>query len=436
MNYSLKATLFLVFAAVSIVLIEREDQRKTFDPYNRSFLDWLVGNAWTRIAPSQVTLLRVNPKELEQDNLDPRLDWAIILRSLETFDPKSVAIVPSLNWDKPDQLAEGALNKRVISMPPLTLGATFGAPGQGAPNLDVSKMTALTDLTGDLSQLPVVRNIVAMPDPELLANGKAAFTQIELNEETASGPNGIRFPLLAKVGDKVVPSFVLQVIMHQEDIPADQVKVILEGPRPIIRLGKHTVPVDRDGCFTVYHGMKGSFPSLEFSSLALAASPFEEVAEKLRKASKESIESLRTNAVIIGYDQEEMKEFALPTGERISRAELIAMAVATIQTGRHITYWPDLFRYASWALLAVLGLALFRARRFRVFSGALAILLLYGGVSIAIFQTSLSWTPPWSALGICAVLLVLGILLPSPKRKLSPIKPDPQEPPSEEASGS
>ena len=69
MNYSLKATLFLVFAAVSIVLIEREDQRKTFDPYNRSFLDWLVGNAWTRIAPSQVTLLRVNPKELEQDNL-------------------------------------------------------------------------------------------------------------------------------------------------------------------------------------------------------------------------------------------------------------------------------------------------------------------------------------------------------------------------------
>jgi CHASE2 domain-containing sensor protein len=131
-----------------------------------------------------------------------------------------------------------------------------------------------------------------------------------------------------------------------------------------------------------------------------------------------------------------MREFALPTGERISRAELIAMAVATIQTGRHITYWPDLFRYASWALLAVLGLALFRARRFRVFSGALAILLLYGGVSIAIFQTSLSWTPPWSALGICAVLLVLGILLPSPKRKLSPIKPDPQEPPSAEASGS
>jgi hypothetical protein len=422
MNYPLKATLFLAFAAAAVVFTEREDRRKTFDVYNREFVDWLVGNAWTRIAPSQVTLLRVNPKELEQDNLDPRLDWAIILRSLEAFDPKAVAIVPALNWDKPDQLAEGALNKRVISMPPLTLGATFGAPGEGKPNLDVSKMTVLTDLTGDPSKLPVVRHIVALPDPELLANGKAAFTQIELSEETAAGPNGLRFPLLAKVGDKVVPSFVLQVIMQQEDIPAEQVRVILEGARPVIRLGKHTIPVEPDGSFTVYPDIKGSFPALDFSSLALAASPFEEVAEKLRKASKESLESLKTNAVVIGYDQEDLREFALPGGERISRAELIAMAVATIQTGRHITFWPDLFRYASWAVLALLGLALFRGRRSRVFSGALAILLLYAGISIAIFQTSLSWTPPWPALAICAVLLVLGLLLPGPKRKLSPVK--------------
>jgi len=436
MNYSIKATLFLVFAAAAVVFIDREDRRNTFEVQNRAFLDWLVGNAWTRIAPNQVTLLRVNPDELEQDNLDPRLDWAIILRSLEAFDPKSVAIVPSLNWDKPDQLAEGALNKRVISMPTLTLGATFGPPGQGAPNLDTTGLTVLTDVTGDLSKLPVVRNIVAMPDPELRANGVAAFTQIELNEETASGPNGIRLPLLAKIGDKVVPSFVIQVIMNQEEIVPDKVKVILEGPRPVIRVGTHTIPVDPDGCFTVYHGMKDSFPSIEFSSLALAASPFEEVAEKLRRASKDSLESLRTNAVIIGYDQEAFREFGLPTGERISRAELIAMAVATIQTGRHITYWPALFRYASWAVLAVLGLGLFRWRRFRVVSGAFAVLLLYGGVSIAVFQTALSWSPPWPALGICAVLLVLGIILPSSRRKLTPISPAEGSAPAAEASGS
>jgi CHASE2 domain-containing sensor protein len=168
--------------------------------------------------------------------------------------------------------------------------------------------------------------------------------------------------------------------------------------------------------------MKGSFPAIEFSSLALAASPFEQVAEKLRQASKDSLESLRSNAVVIGYDQDEVKEFALPTGERISRAELLAMAVATIQTGRHITYWPDPFRYASWGVLAALGLGLFRWRRFRVISGALAVVLLYGGISIGIFQTALSWTPPWPALGICAVMLVLGIVLPSPRRKLAPIE--------------
>jgi len=180
-------------------------------------------------------------------------------------------------------------------------------------------------------------------------------------------------PLLAKLGDKIVPSFVLQVIMNQEEIAPDKIKVILEGPRPVIRLGAHTIPVDRDGCFTVYHGMKGSFPSIEFSSLALAASPSSKKSlGKLRRASKDSLESLRTNAVIIGYDQEALQEFALPTGDKVSRSELIAMAVATIQTGRHITYWPALFRYASWIALAGLGLGLFRWRRFRVVSGAFA----------------------------------------------------------------
>jgi hypothetical protein len=79
---------------------------------------------------------------------------------------------------------------------------------------------------------------------------------------------------------------------------------------------------------------------------------------------------------------------------------------------------------------------LFQWRRFRVVSGAFATLLLYGGVSIGVFQTSLSWTPPWPALGICAVLLVLGILLPSPRRKLAPVSSDSSGTPATEASGS
>ncbi len=421
MKYSLKAILFLAFAAAAVVLVHREERRDTFDTYNRAFLDWLVGNAWSRIDPSQVTLLRVNPAELEDDNLDPRLDWAIILRGLESFDPKSVAIVPALVWDTEDQLAEGALNKRVVLMPRMALGATFGPPGEGTPNLDASAFSVLTDITGDTGKLPVVRHVVALPDPELLVNGVAAFTQIELEEETASGPNGISMPLLAKVGDQVVPSFILQVIMNQEGIAPDNVKVVLEGQRPIIRLGKHTIPVGPDGQFTVYHGMKGRFPSLEFSALALAASPFEAVAEKLRRASQETLDSLRSNAVVIGFDGENLREFTLPTGEAIPRAELLAMGIATIQTGRHITYWPTVFRYASWGLLAALGLFLFRGGRGRVVMGSVAVLLLYAALSMAVFQTSLSWSPPWPALAICAVLLVLGLLLPGPKRKLAPV---------------
>jgi len=423
MNYSLKATLFLLFAGGAVVLIDREERRDSFADLDRAFLDWLVGNAWSRIAPSQITFVKVDPTEMENDQLDPRLDWAIVLRSLEPFDPKSVAIVPALSWEGSDPLAEGALNKRVLLMPKMALGATFGPPpAEGSPNLDASALAAVTDVIGDTSKLPVVRHIVGLPDSELLVNGTAAFTQIELEEDTSGGPNGIRVPLLAKVGDKVVPSLILQVVMHQEGIPPEALKVVLEGQRPIIRVGSHTVPVEMDGSFTVYPGMRGSFPALDFSSLALAASPFEEVAEQLRKASQETLESLRSNAVVIGLDSEELREFSLPSGDKISRAELLAMGVATIQTGRHITFWPAVFRYASWGGLALVGLWLFRGQRSRVILGAMAVLLLYAGLNIAIFQSALTWSPPWPALGICAILLVLGLVLPGTRRKLAPVE--------------
>jgi hypothetical protein len=426
MNYSLKATLFLVFAAGAVFLIDREERRDSFAELDRAFLDWLVGNAWSRIAPSQVTLVKVNPADMENDRLDPRLDWAIILRSLEPFDPKSVAIVPPLNWEGSDALAEGALHKRVLLMPKMALGATFGPPpADGSPNLDGAAFAALTDLTGDTSKIPAVRHIVGLPDSELLVNGTAAFTQIELEEATSGGPNGIRVPLLAKLGDKVVPSLILQAVMNQEGIPPEGVKVVLEGQRPILRVGSHTVPVDLDGSFTVYPGMRGTFPSLDFSSLALAASPFEEVAEKLRRASQETLDSLRANAVVIGLDGEGLREFSLPSGDQISRAELLAMGIATIQTGRHITFWPDLFRYASWGALALVGLWFFRGQRSRVVLGAFAVLLLYAGLSIAVFQTALTWSPPWPALGICAVLLVLGLVLPGSRRKLAAVTEGP-----------
>ncbi len=421
MTYPFRVAIFLALAVTAVILLNREDRRGTFETANRAFRDWLVGNASGQFQTPSVTLIGIDRTQLHEDGLDPRLDWAFVLRSLEDFEPRALGIVPPVRWETADPLTEGALRKRILLMPEIVAGTVFGVPsGEDETSTPPDAFTAIENVSGDPARITQIAGVVAPPDEELLVNGRPAFTHIELQEEQSSGINGIRVPLLARYGDRVVPSFVLQLIMLHDGIPASGVSVSLDGPQPLIRLGDaHVIPIDGTGHFTVYHGIRGRFPSIAFSSLALSFHPSDEIAGKLQEVSQDTLDSLRSNAVIIGYDEDALRLFSLPGGDRITRAELLSMATATIQSGRHIRFWPVLCQILSWAALLALGALILLAPRGWILTGAFVLTLLYAATALLIFQSTLSWATPWIPLAICALLALLGFLSPSRKRPAS-----------------
>lgn len=438
MKYSIKVTVFLLLAGITTFFLQREQTASSaLNSFNQGYLDWLAGNAAGKIEEPAVTFVRVDSDELNKDDMDPRLDWAVILEGLNAYQPKAVGIVPPLQWDTKDSLAEGALRKWVNKMPKMVLGTTFAstAPENLTP-IPVESQPVIANVTGDTSQLPEAKHLVAAPDDELLINGKPAFTQIELAETTESGPNGVPLPMLARVGDKVVASFTLEMILAYEGLDTSAVTVDLDAQR--IQVGeKYIFPIDAQGNLTVYHGMKGAFPEMDIFSLALSLKPFDNVPElqaqvdQFREVDDETLESLKNHAIVVGFDQEALRQFELPTGDKVSRSELLAMAIATIQSGRHIKYWPSWALWASWAGLGVFGLVLLAGGRTRAFLGGFLALMLYAIVSLLSFKTSLAWAPPLPAVGICAVISLAGLLLPASGKKKDKLpeksdKPDTQ----------
>jgi len=432
MKYSIKVTVFLLLAAVTTFFLQREPNGGALASFNQGYLDWLAANAGGKIERPAVTLVQVDSEELEKDDLDPRLDWAVILEGLDAYEPKAVGIVPSLNWETSDFLAEGALKKWIRRMPEMVLGATFStAASDKGKDIDVSKYPLIENITGDTAPIPDAKQLVAGPDDELMINGRPAFTGIELAESTEPGPNGIPIPLLARVGDKVVASFVLQTILSYEELSAADVTVKLAPSGSRLKIGdKHNVPIDSAGNLTVYHGMHGAIPELDIYALALSLKPFETVPElqekvdELQEVTPETIESLKHNAVVVGYDEEALQRFELPTGEKITRTELLAMAVATIQSGRHIVSWPAWVQWVSWAALALLGLFFLSGSRMRGIAGGFLALVAYAIFCIVYFQSTLAWTPPLPAVGICAAITLAGLLLPGSGKKKGQPEPE------------
>ena len=439
MKYPLVAVIFLVTGSASSLLLLQSEESSLFRPWNQAFLDKLVATTAPETAPMKlltrsklvskgathrrneagVTFLRIRPADFEKGKLNPRLDWAILLNSLLKFKPRAAGIVPPLRWDDRDVLTEGALAKQVKQMPPMVLGAILSPsqPGAAQPNLAAS-FSSLDRITGDRSHLLQASQVAAMPDDELLINGKPGFTHIELQKELSGGPNGLRFPLICRLGDRVVPSFPLQLVMSREGLLPDDVQIQLDGPRPQIQIGdKHSIPVDSTGCLAIHPSLTRAFPLIDFASLALAASDFQDVAAQLRDATKDDLDSLGKNTVAIGFDDESLQEFPLPSGEKVSRAHLLSMAVAAIQSGFVVTSWPKGVRLLFLLSLLIIGMLVLTLPRWLSACAGLFAGVAYLGMTWFLFQQSLVWAPPWPALMLCLVMSAVGAALPRKNRK-------------------
>ena len=112
----------------------------------------------------------------------------------------------------------------------------------------------IDSVNGDTTNIPEFTRINSLPNQRFAAMGlPIAFTRIDLADN--NNDEGIyKFPLIARIGDKIVPSFVLKAIMLDFNIKADQV-IINIGDN--IKLGnRKTIPIDNRGHVQIYPALQ------------------------------------------------------------------------------------------------------------------------------------------------------------------------------------
>ena len=436
---------FLVFAAVIIGLGEWDAKNQRFafnEKVNEVWLDFCVGNARDKIKDPAVTFVSIGDDYepvLEGDQLS-RLDYAVLLGNVEHFKPRAVAVAPPISFDEENIINQGALKKQVLKMPRLTLGSIADSGTEPADESEAPDYPVLTEVAGDTSKLPEIKRASIMPDEEPRSNGVATFTEIELLGDTGAADH---LPLIARVGEKVVTSFALQALIADADLTLDDVTVKLspeKGASTITIGDRYVIPVDATGRLASYPNSgvaPPAYPIVDAKHLPLASSDDPEIAAR-RNELGDDFDSLARNLVVIGKSGKDTRKVSLSNGDSYSQHELIARAIAIVQSGRYISKWPDWAKYAGIALIVLLAAMLFRLRRMPLlFWGFVCAFLYVFGVCLGSFKEWLVWTPPFVPLALFGGIIGIGMILPSNAERavgeVENAKPEEKEDSSEDA---
>ena len=160
---------------------------------------------------------------------------------------------------------------------------------------------------------------------------------------------------------------------------------------------------------------KLNFTSLTVEELAYTGGEDDEVAKRILASFQEKFASVSENLVVVGFDRTADRRVGTAQGEALSETLILARAIATIQSGRFIDWWPAPVRWIAILLIAAIAFFLFRLPRGRfVLAWAISSLAFFG-ICVLIFRMSLSWTPPFFAFALFGLMLLIGIFIPGRK---------------------
>lgn len=441
---------FLTFAVLGAVLVgigEWNLRSRKIEPLlalNDLWLDFCVGNAGDSIEQPAVTVVRIDdsyePLTLGEEEAAPdatlsRLDYATILGFVAKLNPKSVAFLPTPQFDESRTLNQTdivPLKDAAMQLPRMQVATIVSDDGEGAKEKTPVDYTAV-NLEGEPESVLTFTRTVQAADSQIAANGDSAFKSIESVRDLVRGDE-IRIPLVARYGEKIVPSIVLAAVADHAGIPLDQVAVDLSKPaKPVIKLGEEkTIPIAADGTMELppHAGLKRNmtylrraedgtastaygFTSLKVEELAYTGNQEDEIASRILADLQGQFDSIAENLVVIGYDRTADRRIRTANDELLSETFALARAMAVIQSGRFIDQWPTWARVLAIIAIAVIALFLFRLSRGKFAVGWLVAGLLYFGVCVLIFRATLEWIPPFVSFALFGLMLLIGLIIPA-----------------------
>ena len=411
MNSRKKTILFIVSCVFSLFLVEREKNEKIVIDFESSYVNWLLDTKKERKEPSSVTLLTLDDSEesVIQDWPPSPLDYAVILNNLKQYDPKLIAIEPSLEFLGQEEGLIETLRTACLAFnqQSLLLSAVCQMDRSIDPTIEKGEnfFDIIDSVNGDTTNIPEFTRINSLPNQRFAAMGlPIAFTRIDLADN--NNDEGIyKFPLIARIGDKIVPSFVLKAIMLDFNIKADQV-IINIGDN--IKLGnRKTIPIDNRGHVQIYPALQ---EDLSIEKINLLTVPPDELDGKYKLL-------LGNRIILIGNNQnsESIKNIPFRNNSRISNAENMALAISTIQSGLFISEVSKNKEILIWSILILIGAMILKSHSLKAFSRVGLLIIIYLSFSMLLFQSNGQWASPIAPLALFIVMTIFSLVLSEKK---------------------
>ncbi len=417
--------LVLLFGGTLGMFLLREQQRGTlewFDGGHREFLKANPASGQPALLPAAAAVIFGRLDDVDQKNRVfetwhlGQSDWQVVLQNLSGYQPKAVAVAAPLPFDKADSALDAAAKgiPRLITAAPTSVAAGDG--GQTLPDgLPVLKVT------GSVRNIPEFKSI----RPPALSALPAAGDIDMLPRPQAVSIEGdwCRVPMLARLGDKVVPSLALRALLEWASVPAAEVTV---QPGVAITAGKSLrIPIDDGGFFRYFLSLAPDVPALNADIFALTR---DQALSNLPPddPQRSRLAALPQSLLWIGHDNVSARLLKHPNGTLVSPAFLTASALAAVQTARYMHPLPPSHQWIAPAATLLFCLWLTHWRKSRLWIGAFLAAVVLAGVSLYLYRTGDLWTPLVPSLAMLAATLVLSFLLPARGAQRSPVVEPPK----------
>jgi hypothetical protein len=370
--------LFLILLLTTLAWwLHGEQQSGRFRQVDETFLDFLLANTRDELKPdltkaSDVVFITLREEDKAEYEAWPPLpiDYQMILKALAASEPAMLAITQPLQWLEPkppflDQFAESmlALPSVVLSADAAVEGAADGAVLAFAKD----KLPQITRVQGAADLLPVVVNVPAKPEPALLRQADVGLS--------VPGKSAIAL----RVGERVVPSVDLQILIHATRTPFSRVRLNV-GPGAGLHLGDEIfVPLSREVGL-----LAGSTAVSELNAVDLITA----------SVTGEDVEV----AKILGKN----KFLVIGLGDEATRQRVQSLTAALSLPRLRVLSFVE--QVAAWGVAGLLALSLLWLPRKKAILRALIYLFLALTGSYLAFQNGRLWCPP----AIPAALLIAG----------------------------
>ena len=329
-------------------------------------------------------------------------DFAVFFHSALPFNPAVIGVEPVLDADRGalaggdrEEIYEKMLHEGILRAPKLVLGGSLGyAPDPEVPP-PFKQMPVLPKVRGDLSRVPEYTAVEAWAEERFSTNRPPGW----MNLPSDLGPTG-RCPLLFRYRGQPVPSMALQLAILWEKLIPDEVEVVLGSH---VLLGNKRVPIDAAGRMVVNFGAK--FERASYDDMLLAREQIDKGETPMTPATH-----FTNRVLLLGRTDGFVRNVATPSRAKASPAEIVAAAVATIQSGAHprrVSAWME------WAFVfAVAALSIFIPRSKATILAIVVILTEAAliGAAIYLYRSSGLILPGVLPLSLAVWILVLRVV--------------------------